>query len=216
MREEVPAPGAVAVVVEPGAKDEVGGDAEEDTGGRVVSMALEQNTVKKIKMPVGVLHDNHPREETPGIRVILLPSLVIITSIPRAPVQPQDIGIILQLEALKLQTAVLGFLPAAALLLVCIRTVFFRDETLQSRPVGVAREIYHSCRILLLPLVVVASILAAGKLDPHTLGLGVDCGQSRELRVHRAPAHMFEPDDREAEARAAVAVGWVSVYEATD
>ena len=30
MREEVPAPGAVAVVVEPGAEDEVGGDAEEE------------------------------------------------------------------------------------------------------------------------------------------------------------------------------------------
>lgn len=29
--EEVPATGAVAVVVEPGAKDEVGGDAEEGT-----------------------------------------------------------------------------------------------------------------------------------------------------------------------------------------
>lgn len=53
MREEVPAPGAVAVVVEPGAEDEVGGDAEEDTGGRFVSMTLEQNTVKEIKVPVG-------------------------------------------------------------------------------------------------------------------------------------------------------------------
>lgn len=32
MREEIPPTGAVAIVVEPGAEDEVGGDAEEDTG----------------------------------------------------------------------------------------------------------------------------------------------------------------------------------------
>lgn len=34
VREEIPATGAVAVVVEPGAEDQVGGDAEEDTKGK--------------------------------------------------------------------------------------------------------------------------------------------------------------------------------------
>lgn len=36
--EEVPATGTVAVVVEPGAEDEVGGDAEEDTAKRLCEL----------------------------------------------------------------------------------------------------------------------------------------------------------------------------------
>jgi hypothetical protein len=46
VREKVPATGAVAVVVEPGAEDEVGGDAEEDTKKKVVSMSFENNDLR--------------------------------------------------------------------------------------------------------------------------------------------------------------------------
>lgn len=67
MREKVPATGAEAVVVEPGAEDEIGGDAEEDTRGGIVSITLEKkNTVKEIQVRVEsymiIIHVKKPQE----------------------------------------------------------------------------------------------------------------------------------------------------------
>ena len=59
MREQIPSPSTVAVVVEPRAEDEVRGDAKEEA-----ALVSDANTIEGGKS----VHDNKPGEESPMIR----------------------------------------------------------------------------------------------------------------------------------------------------
>lgn len=205
VREKVPAAGAVAVVVQPRAEDEVCGDGEEETSRRCVSNKYGHTGEKNS-------HDDHPSEKSP-VTGAVLPTLVIVAGKPRLPIQLEQILIILrETEALEFKTATTSRIA----LISAFHRIVSCAETLQSGSVRIALEIDLGARILGLCVVVVAPVFTAAQHDTDALHVLVDGVQARELGILGPSTSMVESNDREAELGATVAVLRFFVYKAAD
>lgn len=206
MRQEIPAAGAITIVVEPGSEDEVGRCAEEAT----------ENVSTKIQLKyLGDLHNDNPGEESPMPARLGVVAHVVFARVLGPPVQSEDVRVVDELEAAELETSagvlvvvVLFLIPI--LILICFVLVFRTStsllvvdlrlgdvfEALQPAPVGIAPELDHGRRILGLGLRVLA-VFSPGQLHQQPVRVRILLLQAGDLGVLFAVAHVIETDDGE-------------------